>query len=163
LKLDGDPTKVYRKQITVLPAKALPTVVPPPPGGTSQKPPPPIVTVAPPVKKDEPVTNPTVTPPVEVKKDKLIIADDEFRLKFEAVQRGEIDASAFNDFLCDGGQTRVLVENKGKEWQTVTSICSFLSKNKKVKKIYDVSTERDDKKCVTLIHLKYKTGGFLGL
>ncbi len=162
LKLDGDPTKVYRKQITVLPAKALPTVVTPPSGGTSQKPPPPIVTVQEPVKKDDPATT-VVAPPVEVKKEKLIIADAEFRMKFEAVQRGEIDAAAFNDFLCDGASTRVLVENKGKEWQTVATICTFFSKNKKVKHIYDVSTERDAKNCVTLIHLKYKTSGFLGL
>lgn len=164
LKLDGDPAKVYRRQITVLPSKALPQVVTPPIVFGNGKKNAPIITVQQPIntKKDESSNN-VATTPVEVKKEKLLIADDEFRMKFEAVQRGEIEASSFNDFLCDGGQTRVLVENKGKEWQTVTSICSFLSKNKKVKKIYDVSTERDDKKCVTLIHLKYKTSGFLGL
>lgn len=165
LKLDGDPNKVYRKQITVLPSKILPIIAPPPPvkgeKNISQTPPP-IVTVVVPPKKVDGVPL-VVQPPVEVKKDKLIIADDEFRLKFEAVQRGELDASAFVDFLCDGTGTRVLVENKGKEWQTVATICTLFSKNKKIKRIYDVTTDRDNKNCVTLIHLKYNTRGFLGL
>lgn len=170
LTLDGN--KKYRKNITVLPSKALPIVVvaPPPVVGSSvsQRPPPPIVTVQVPVKKDEPaaaaVTHTVQPQPLaEVKKEKLLIADEEFRLKFEAVQRGDINASAFVDFLCDGTATRVLVENKDREWQTVATLCTLFSKNKKIKRIYDVTTERDDKKCVTLIHLKYKTSGFLGI
>ena len=168
LKLDGDPAKVYRKQITVLPGKELPVTTAPPAGGggISQKPPPPVIVNMPPKKEEPVVSNPTTTttPPVaEVKKDKLLIADAEFQMKFQAVQRGDIDASAFNEFLCDGGQTRVLVENDENKWETVAGICRFFNKNKKIKKIYDVKTERDDKKCVTLIRLKYKTGGFLGL
>ncbi|MEO7309888.1 MAG: PKD domain-containing protein [Chitinophagaceae bacterium] len=170
LKLDGDPTKVYRKQINVL--AAPPPAINTSPGGGSSKgggsspvsvPPvlPPVIPVDMGKKEDPKKEDPVIEKKPEEPKPKMIVADEVFRMRFEAVARGEINAAGFDDVLCNGGGTRVLVENDNNKWETVAGICQLFYRNKKIKKIWDVVTERDSKNCVTLIRLKYKKGGFL--
>ncbi|MES2774743.1 MAG: PKD domain-containing protein [Bacteroidota bacterium] len=170
LKLDGDPTKVFRKQINVL-AAIQPSVVPNPrdnKGGGGGAPVvlpvdlPPVIPVdmskREEAKKPDPVTEKPLEKPIEKPKEKLLVADEVFRMRFESVVRGELNVAGFDDILCEGGATRVLVENDGNRWETVAGLCQLFYKNKKINKIWDVRVNRKADRCVDLIYLKYKKG-----
>jgi PKD repeat protein len=140
LKLDNDPSKVYRKTIQVLPAAKLAENNPMP------SPAPQPVVAAPPPPADKPEVKDN-TPKV------LVIPDEEFKSMFDQVTDGKKDALAFNQFLCSGIQTKVLANDT--EWETVASFCSKIYNHKKIT-IKSVTTVRDEKKCVTIIKVSYK-------
>ncbi len=161
LTLDADPSKVYRQQIIITPKKEEAIKAPATGPGGGAAPPPPFI---PKQKEEKPletkVEEKTVEAPVE--KPKVVyLADDGIRANFESVVRGEIDAKAFNEFLCEGGATKVLVTSDNNRWETVESICKLFYRNKKIKKI-SVTTTREGE-CVKTINLKYDKKGFLGL
>ena len=147
VKLDNDPAKTYRKTITILPsnkaaeapvnnAVAVPQVIAPPP------------------IKEAPATTVTDAPKT------LIIPDEEFKSMLEGVTEGKKDASSFGAVLCTGAQTKVLVN--GADWQTFGELISKIHDNKKYL-IRSVETVRNEQNCVTLLKVRYKKKGLLGL
>jgi len=164
LKLNGDPTKTYRKQVNVLPGKPVTANNNPQKnnggGGGGSLPQLPIIlppVVMPPVvmpKTEE--KKPEV--PVEKIKEKMLVADEVIRMRFEAVVRGEMTAAGFDDILCDGAATKVMVENDGSRWSSLAEICQLFYKNKKINRVWDVRTKRGENRCVELIYIKYKKG-----
>lgn len=167
LKLDNNPQKVYRKTIIVVATNnnvqnAAP-IVTPPVVMPKQKPvaqPSTTQPAAPSVQQQPVATQPAVVtpPPVNTKK-ALYAPDQEFQTRFEEVIQGSMDASGFNDILCNGGGTKVFTSDGGLE--TVASFCGKIHGNKKYR-INSVKVDRDGKGCVTDIHIDYKKkGGFL--
>lgn len=89
------------------------------------------------------------------------IADEVFRDMLDKVADGDKDASSFNQFLCNGAQTKV--RDNGESWTTLGEFCSKIHSKKKFQ-IKSVVTIRDpNDKCVLQIQVKYKKKGFLGL
>ena len=147
VKLDNDPAKTYRKTITILPS-SKPAEAP----VTGAAAPPPMI--APPPVKESPVAPPTEGPKV------LIVPDEEFTAMLEAVKEGKKDVSSFSSVLCSGAQTKVL-EN-GEEWTTLGEFCGKIHDNKKYM-IRSVQSVRNEQNCVTLLKVRYKKKGLLGL
>jgi PKD repeat protein len=147
VKLDGDPAKTYRKTITILPSnKAAEAPVRDPTA------PPPVAPV--PTVKEAPAAPVVEGPKV------LIIPDEEFTAMLEAVKEGHKDVSSFSSVLCNGAQTKVL-EN-GEAWTTFGEFCSKIHDNKKYI-IRSVQSVRNEQNCVTLLKVRYKKKGLLGL
>lgn len=142
LKLDGDPSKVYRKTIQVLakasmdapaalPTDALPQVLPPP-------------TAAPDAKENTEPEAPKV----------MIIPNEEFKNLLNAVTSGDKDLQSITQYLCNPDKTKVLLN--GTEWETVTSFVQKIY-GKKRYDIKSVEAVRDaNNNCVTILKIKYK-------
>ena len=144
LKLDGG--KIYRKTIQVLPGDVMPQQPidngVPDMGGITTQP-------------EDP------TPELPSGPKSTFIADEVFKQMFEAVAKGDKDASSFNQYLCNGSQTKV--RDNGDSWTTVGEFCSKIHDKKKYD-IKSVTTVRDpNDKCVLQLQIKYKKKGFLGL
>jgi PKD repeat protein len=148
VKLDNDPAKTYRKTITVLPSNKPMDA----PTSNNAAVPPPVI--APPPVKEAPATTTPDAPKV------LIIPDEEFSSMLTAVTEGKKDASSFSAFLCNGAQTKVLVN--GSDWQTFGELISKIHDNKKYV-IRSVESVRNEQNCVTLLKVRYKKKGLLGL
>lgn len=144
LKLDHDPNKVFRKNIQVLPqvktaaSTAAPSVAELPP-----LPPPVVKEEKPDPEKDAAPAKPKV----------LIIPNEEFKSLLEAATEGKTDLQTISQYLCNGAQTKALLN--GTDWETVGS---FMAKvyNKKKFDIKEVEAVRDENNCVTILKIKYK-------
>ncbi len=139
LKLNHDDKKVYHKTIQVLPSNKTEKTT-----ATNM----PVAPVVPPPslpeKKQEPKPE---TPKVTV------IADEEFKNMFDAVVEGKKDASSFNQFLCNGGETNVLLN--GDTWETVATFCTKIHDKKKFV-IKSVKVIRNETNCVSVLKIEYK-------
>ncbi len=142
LKLDNDAAKVFRKNIQVLPPleKADATF------------------------QNNNMTQPVLPPPAQNDDDKkdakepeapksVVIPNEEFVNLLNQATEGKKDVQAFSQFLCNGGQTKVLVN--GTEWETLGSFHQKIYGKKKFD-IKSVETVRDEHNCVTILKVKYK-------
>lgn len=147
LKLDNG--KVYRKSVQVLPGDQ-PVADPNAAANMQQN--------IPVQQEQTPVTE---ADPEPVSPKSTFIADEVFRDMLDKVTEGEKDASSFNQFLCNGAQTKV--RDNGESWTTLGEFCSKIHDKKKFQ-IKSVVTIRDpNDKCVLQLQVKYKKKGFLGL
>jgi hypothetical protein len=147
LKLDNG--KVYRKTIQVLPGDR--PLVDPSMNNMPQE--------MPVVQQDHAVAEPE--PEQQAAPKSTFIADEVFRDMLDKVADGDKDASSFNQFLCNGAQTKV--RDNGESWTTLGEFCSKIHSKKKFQ-IKSVVTIRDpNDKCVLQLQVKYKKKGFLGL
>jgi len=175
LMLDGDPGKVYRKDIIVQP---LPTV----PKNTQDLPAPQVPVYipqpAPQVPKDNVKTEPDkpvdkpVDKPAEIKpevktepaieKPKTIrIGNENFKDMLQDVVNNNADVADFNDYLCDQGKTRVLI-NDEKNWTTFAALCNKIRGDKRVT-VTEVE-QTIENNCVVKIKVKYdRKKKFLGI
>jgi len=115
--------------------------------------------IAPPVIAPPPVKE-APAPAVSDAPKMLLIPDEEFKNMLEAVKDGKKDVSAFSSVLCSGAQTKVLVNDE--DWQTFGELCSKIHDNKKYQ-IKSVQSVRNEQNCVTLLKVRYKKKGLLGL
>jgi hypothetical protein len=144
LKLDGDPSRVYRKTLQVLPGARASN-----PADQEYVPPPAAPTPVMEERKEE--------APKEKEGPKfLVIPDEEFRSMLDQVTDGKKDLQSFSAFLCSGDQTKVLAN--GNEWMTLASLCAKIYDHKKYA-IKSVTTVRDEKNCVTILKVNYKKKG----
>lgn len=145
LKVDNDPKKVFRKTLQVLPAIET---------GNNQ----PLV--------NENLTAPVIVPPPSLQKEEpnkeaepekpktTIIPNEEFVAMFNQVTEGKKDLSSFNQYLCNGGQTKILAN--GTDWETLISFYQKINDKKKYD-IKSVEAVRDpESNCVTVLKVKYK-------
>jgi len=145
LKIDNDPKKVFRKTLQVLPALET---------GPSQplvndNMPPPVVAPPPSMQKEEPGKD------AEPEKPKTtIVPNEEFVSMLNQVTEGKKDLASFNQYLCNGGQTKVLAN--GTDWETLISFYQMINDKKKYD-IKSVEAVRDpETNCVTVLKVKYK-------
>ena len=177
LMLNGDPSKVYRKDIIVQP---LPTV----PKNTQDLPLPQVPVYVPqalpqnnaaakePDKPvDKPVDKPAEVKPPEVKteqqqpaivKPKTIrIGNENFKDMLQDVVNNNADVADFNDYLCDQGKTRVII-NDEKNWTNFTTLCNTIRGDKRVT-ITEVE-QIIENNCVVKLKVKYeRKKKFLGI
>ena len=143
LKLNNIPDKIITKTIQVLPALAIPK---------SGDPVSPLV-IPPPLQLPEGPKEPVVEKPKSI-----LIADEELQNMFIDVTKGKKDATAFTPYVCTGIEgTKVL--GNGAEWTTIKDFCSKIHDSKKYK-IQEVTTERDENRCITLIKIKFSKKTF---
>ncbi|HTN45461.1 MAG TPA: PKD domain-containing protein [Flavipsychrobacter sp.] len=144
LRLDGDASKIYRKNIQVLPQQKTAEALPMP---TGSDPLPPVL--PPPSHAQEELAEEKEPAKPKV----MIIPNEEFRNLFEAATSGSKDVQSITQYLCNGDKTKVLLN--GTEWETVGS---FMQKiyNKKKFDIKSVEAVRDESNCVTILKIKYK-------
>lgn len=143
LKLDGDPNKVFRKNVQVLMKQSATDPTTPTPSEM------PTVPVLPPP-----------TPPDNSKEEKeptkpkvMIIPNEEFVNLFNQVTTGDKDLQSITQYLCLAEKTKVLLN--GTEWDTVNGFVQKIYKKKRYD-IKSVETVRDDNNCVTILKIKYK-------
>lgn len=143
LKLDGDANKIFRKNVQVLPQVKVESAKPLPNPADLPPLPPPSLDKNDNKDKEEQPTKPKV----------LIIPDEEFKSLLENATEGKADLQTISQYLCNGAQTKALLN--GTDWETVGG---FLAKvyNKKKYDIKSVETVRDENKCVTILKIKYK-------
>lgn len=147
LKLNNSSDKIITKTIQVLPALTLPKN-----NGVGGDP----VNI-PPINIPPPLIPPIEDPkdPVNVpdRPKSILIADEELMNMFVDVAKGKKDATAFVPYLCTGIEGTKVLAN-GADWTTVKDFCSKIHDSKKFK-IQELTTERDDNRCITLIKIKY--------
>lgn len=146
LKLDGDATKIYRKNIQVLPQIKTAETLPPPTNGMDV----PMVLPPPTVNAEE---KEEVLPTTPAKPKILVIPDQEFKVLLEDATSGKKDLQSINQYLCNTDKTKVLLN--GTDWETVGSFVSKIY-NKKKFDIKSVEAVRDENNCVTILKIKYK-------
>lgn len=142
LKVDGKPV---RKIIQVLPGEMKPPTSLPGPQ---------------PLPNNYPAPEPLPEKP-KAPKAKILPAE-EFTSMLEKVTKGDMNASSFDAYLCEGGAaaTRVLLNDK--TWSNLSAFCDKISKNKKYN-IKNTEVIRDDNGCVKQLKIKYCKWVTLGL
>ena len=175
LVLDGDLTKTYKKDIIVQPLSFAS-------GGSQQPAPPPQIPVYIPsvpetVKEkpsetekpaDKPVDKPVTENKPEVKPDvpvvnkpvSIRIGNENFKDMLQDVVNNNLDVADFNDYLCDQGKTRVLI-NKEKDWTNFSALCQKIRGDKRITITRVEQTIENN--CVVKIKVQYDKKGFLGL
>ncbi|CAN5750617.1 hypothetical protein BH10BAC3_BH10BAC3_36390 [soil metagenome] len=174
LMLDGDPSKVYKKDIIVQPLPVLQN-------RTQDMPPPQVPVYIPqPINQakdngttavekpaDKPVDKPAEIKPFEVKPDlpakpkTIRIGNENFKDMLQDVVENNLDVADFNDYLCDQGKTRVLI-NDEKNWTTFSSLCQKIRGDKRVT-ITEVE-QTIENNCVVKIKVQYdRKKKFLGI
>lgn len=152
LTLDNDKQKRYFKTITV----SKPEVVA---NGGAPKPKPLIpplpkivdTSTEKPVEPIKPV-DPVVTPAYTK------LADEGFKTYLQIVVCGNMSAADFNNYLCKGENTPVVINNQ--EQKTFGQLCGEI-RGKKIE-IISVVAARDKDKCAVSLNVKYDKKGFLG-
>lgn len=143
LKVDG---QTIRKDIQVLPGDVVaPTPLPTPeplPGPTTPEPLPGPATPAGPKAK--------VLPP------------EEFTDMLKKVTKGDMNASSFDPYLCEGGAAAVRVLLNDKTWTNLSAFCDKISKSKKYN-IKNTQVIRDEAGCVKQLKVSYCKWIVLGL
>lgn len=156
LRLDNDPSKVFHKTIDVLPAEVVTprrttdVVVPrmgKPKTGA------PVSSGAGSVPVAEPIVTPVVVAPAEHKAP--AVTDDKLKSLLESVAKGSFTVDGFNQYLCNGAATKAVVNGKQR---TLQELCDQIKDRKRVV-IKTVTTERDSRQCVTVLHVEYKKKG----
>ncbi len=143
LKVDG---KVVRKDIQILPGEV--------------KAPEPLPVQKPLPGPSAPAPDPTPEPP-KAPKAKILPAE-EFTSMLEKVTKGDMNASSFDPYLCEGGAPAIRVLLNDKTWSNLSAFCEKISKSKK----YDIKNTqviRDDAGCVKQLKIKYCKWVTLGL
>jgi PKD repeat protein len=177
LVLDGDPTKTYKKDIIVQPLSFASS-------GSQQAAPPPQIPVyipsAPLSEKektqtepekpaDKPIDKPVTDTKPEVKTDAPVITkpvtirigNENFKDMLQDVVNNNLDVADFNDYLCDQGKTRVLI-NDEKNWTNFADLCNKIRGDKRVT-ITGVEQTLENN-CVVKIKVKFdRKNKFLGL
>lgn len=139
LKLDG--TKTFRKTIQVLAPIEAPKT-----DAVDMNAAMPIA--PPPLPKDDNATADKADKPKA-----LVIANEEFVTMLNEATEGKKDVQSFNQFLCDGANTKVLTN--GTEWETLGSFHQKIY-GKKRYDIKSVDAVRDENNCVKILKIKYK-------
>lgn len=177
LKLDNDENKVYKKDIIVQPLPVVndksenmappqvPVYIPTPiaPGEKSDH-----------KEADKPVDKPvdrpvTTTPakPADTKPDPgpakpatIRIGNENFKDLLQDLVNNNVEMSEFDDYLCDKGKTRVLV-NDERNWTTFAALCNKIKGDDKVtiEKVEQII----DNNCVVKIKVTYSRKKFLGI
>lgn len=176
LILNGDQSKIYTKDIIVQP---LPVV----PKNTQDLPPPQVpvyipqqqqlppntnnAKVEPEKPADKPVDKPAEvkpevkTEPAIVKPKTIRIGNENFKDMLQDVVNNNADVADFNDYLCDQGKTRVLV-NDEKNWTNFSALCNTIRGDKRVT-ITEVE-QIIENNCVVKLKVKYdRKKKFLGI
>jgi PKD repeat protein len=146
LKMDGG--KVLRKNIQVLPGQAK---TPEPLPVTNDIP----IQQQQQVQEEQPEDHKPTAPK------SIFIADQVFKDMLEAVTKGDKDASSFNQYLCDGAQTKV--RENDESWTTLGEFCSKIHDKKKYQIKSVIAIRNPNDKCVLQLKVTYKKKGFLGL
>jgi PKD repeat protein len=173
LMLDGDPSKIYKKDIIVQPLPYVPkntqdVPLPQVPVYIPQQLPQTNTAKAEPEKPvDKPVDKPAELKP-EVKTEPVIekpktirIGNENFKDLLQDVVNNNLDVADFNDYLCDQGKTRVLI-NDEKNWTNFTALCNKIRGDKRVT-VTEVEQTLENN-CVVKIKVKYdRKKAFLGI
>jgi len=156
LKINNDPKKVFKKQVTVLPAPVRYDVPPPPvvintrsSGGGK--------------KVDTPTTpshakalNESSAPKDNLKSADFL-SDEQFENFFNSVVKGQSNGQDIYKYLCNNTATTVTENGKS---STVEQVLHDLYK-KRIKNI-KVQNTRDAKNCVSVLNVTYVKKGILG-
>jgi hypothetical protein len=92
-------------------------------------------------------------PPVEPKREPLITADRTFLVLLQGVNNGAKEIQDFDDYLCEKGNTEVVINEK--ERTTLTSLCNKIRKHEKFR-VEAVQAVRGDHKCVKSLNVVIK-------
>jgi hypothetical protein len=142
LKIDG---KVVRKNIQVLPGDGkLPEPLPGPDPLPRQ------------------IMGSDAIPEAPVTAKAKILPPEEFTDMLRKVTKGDMNASSFDPYLCEGGAaaTRVLLNDKN--WTNLSAFCDKIAKNKKYN-IRNTQVIRDENGCVKQLKVSYCKWVTLGL
>lgn len=173
LMLDGDPSKVYKKDIIVqplplvqnrtqdIPPPQVPVYIPPPP--TTQTTPKEAPKTEPEKPVDKPAVaadKPAVTPDLPAKPKTIRIGNENFKDMLQDVVNNNLDVTDFNDYLCDQGRTKVLV-NDEKNWTNFSALCQKIRGDKRI--TVNSVEQIIENNCVVKIKVQYRKKKFLGL
>ncbi len=160
LKLDNDPKKEYTKTVQVLSQLREPDKLPADNQARSSPQPNPYATA---VQAKEKMNEPKEKAQEEdaaPKTKATIVPDQEFESMFRRVTQEKIELADFDQYLCNGAQTKVLINEEN--WETLGSFYAKI-RGKKKYDIQSVQAVRDEQYCVKILKVKSKRRGFLGL
>lgn len=141
LKLDGNANKTFRKTIQVLAPVEAPATNP---SDVAM----PMPLAPPPMPKEDKTALDKPEKPKTV-----VIPNEEFVNMLNEATEGQKDVQSFNQFLCDGANTKVLTN--GTDWETLGSFHQKIY-GKKRYDIKSVDVVRDENNCVKILKIKYK-------
>jgi hypothetical protein len=165
LMLDGDPKKVFKKDINVQPLPNLPSSAGAPPASIVVLPPlvrpqagaptatDPAVNNAVQALPEAPKPESAKTEPAKIERPKTQrISDDYFKDLLQDVVNNSLELADFDEYLCDKGKTRVLI-NDDKNWSNFQNLVQQIRGEKRV--TIESVEQTIENGCVVKLKVKY--------
>jgi PKD repeat protein len=164
LKLDNDISKTFTRTIYVAPIFSTNSEVQEP-SPSIHIPPAPNPTPTP-TPNPNPPTNPTTVPRPSVDTTQKIakfkeVSEGHFRRLLEGVLEGTKDVHDFDELLCEGVRTHVII-NDETNWRFFEDLCNMIRGKKNNRKIDWIKVNRDDNKCVINLQVGLKKKNIIG-